>query len=62
MTLLKLLTFFSLRSYLWAFLYQMSYVSTAKRKDLFMKRTFYSELAYVFGIIFLALGTALMES
>ena len=26
-----------------------------------MKRTFYSELAYVFGIIFLALGTALME-
>ena len=26
-----------------------------------MKRTFYSELAYVFGIIFLAFGTALME-
>jgi uncharacterized membrane protein YczE len=26
-----------------------------------MKKTFYSELAYVFGIIFLALGTALME-
>ena len=26
-----------------------------------MKRTFYSEFAYVFGLLFLALGTALME-
>lgn len=33
----------------------------AKGREKFMKKTFYSELAYVFGIIFLALGTALME-
>ena len=26
-----------------------------------MKKTFYSEYAYIFGILFLALGTALME-
>ena len=44
------------KNYLLPFLYQTSFILGA-----LMKKTFYTEMAYVIGIITLALGTAFME-